>query len=154
MKDIKLVDVISPLYTLSIFGEQIADKIAFNTMRELQKFDSAEGEGDINLWDDICIQQQTEDFSIIWHIYEEQINGCVLNFVEQLKHHEKLAVFFLSDEGNELYDEMKEDDKGTHISQKYFDSIITDYIVKHHVYSNARSYVNDRIRYYTPNIVR
>lgn len=148
MDEVKLVDVISPICALSIFGERIAEKIAFNTMRELQKIDAVNGEGDINLWDDICIQQQTEDFSIIWPFYEEHVNGCVLYFVEQLKHHEKFAVFYLSDEGNELNDEVVEDNKGTRISQKYFDDIITDYIVNHHVYSNARSYVNDRIRYY------
>lgn len=135
------------------FADESAKKITRKTISALQNIKdtlSGDDSGLINVWDEICVQVQYKS-SFYWDAYDQMAHSFVLSFVEELKEHEKLALWFRTAQGWDwLYDhgdkDEDEDDGTSNIF--YSDSDIEDYIVNEYLYRKAESWSNDRIRAY------
>ena len=127
------------------FAQDILAYIVKRTIYGLQQITdtlSGDDSGLVNAWDEICVQKQYEE-SFYWDAYDEIAGGFVVAYVEELRDHEKLALWFQTDEGwNWLYDN-EENDKDPPVN----DDEVIEYIVKE-LYGKACNWSNIRIREY------
>ena len=127
------------------FADEIAERITRKTISDLQGIKeslSGDDSGLENCWDEICVQFQSEA-SICWDVYEEVIHVSVMAHLEDLKEHEKIALWFQTDEGWDwLYDNPDEKNE----SPPVFNEDIKQYIVQEYVYQEAGNWSNKRIR--------
>ena len=132
---------------LSKFADEIAERISNRSISELQKIkDTLSGDDSElkNTWDEICAQVQSAQ-SFFWDVYDETARSIVVAYVAKLKQHERLALWFQTDEGGDwLYDDEDEKDEHPPVS----DEDIVEYVIHEYVYREAGSWSNERIRAY------
>jgi hypothetical protein len=132
-------------HVLMAFSDDIADRISKKTIAALQKTtDTLSGEDSelINVWDEICSQVQFEN-STYWDAYQNTTTSIVLGYVGKLKKHEKMVVWFQTEEGmGWLCDDENVDKKDPPMS----DDDIAEYIVREYVFKVAGTWSNKRIR--------
>lgn len=132
------------------FAVEIAERISRKTISALQKIPdtlSGDDSGLINSWDEICVQVQGEQ-SFFWDLYDETTRSFVAAYVEELKAHEKLALWFQTDQGWDWpYDDEEEEERNEY-HPIIDDEDIVQYIVKEYVYNKAGRWANKRIRTY------
>lgn len=130
------------------FARDIAERISRKTISALQKItDTLSGEDSElnNAWDEICVQVQSEQ-SFFWDAYDETVQSFVSAYVEELKPHEKSALWFQTEQGWDwLYEPEEEREENPPVLMED----ITQYIVHEYVYVKAGSWTNERIRAYT-----
>lgn len=91
------------LDVLKKFSEDIADRIVRKTVSELKKNSdtlSGDDSGLKNAWEEICAQIQVES-SYFWEAYEGIAWSIISCHTAKLKHHELLAIWFQTDEGED-----------------------------------------------------
>ena len=129
------------------FAKEIAEHISRKTISALQKVTdvlSGDDSGLKNVWDEICVQVLYEQF-IVWETYDEIVRAFVLGYVEELQSHEKLVLWFQTEEGwNWLYDYGERSDEQPPV---FVDDIVK-YLVQEYVYDKAGKWTNERIRAY------
>lgn len=129
------------------FANEIAEGISRKTISALQKITgtlSGDDSGLINAWDEICVQVQHE-YSIYWDVYVQMVDTFVLCSVEELKEHEKSALWFQTEEGWDwLYEYGQEKEEFPPVSHRD----IAEYIVKEYILNKAENWSNGRIRAY------
>ena len=127
------------------FADEIAERISRKIISELQSIKETifgDGYGLKNCWDEICAQIQSGR-SISWDAYEGVIHLSAMAHIENLKEHERIALWFQTDEGWDwLYD--NSDEKSD--SPPVFNGDIKQYIVQEYVYQEAGNWSNKRIR--------
>lgn len=124
------------------FANQISERIVRTSIKQFQKWDirlSGDDSGLKNTWDEICVQIQ-EEYSFHWDDYEDAIETHLLDEVQNLKIHEKFALWLQTDQG--LYYDEKEDE-----TPEIYDEDIMHYL-KSEIFNKAGSWSNERIRKY------
>jgi len=166
-------DKLNKLYSkiLKENAENITNGIIKKVIREFQNMKgdaftlSGDDSGLENIWDEICVQVQAEEF-VTWNVYENQIELSIQSKVEELDFDEAFAVWLLTDkfddwsscdshtysEGQEytVYDFFK-------TASNYFDEdgypndFCIDDVKKylfHRIINEASDYTNKRIEKY------
>jgi len=145
---------------LKKFADDIADRIVRKTVAELRKVKDTLSGDDSPLkdaWEEICVQIQEEQ-SFFWEAYEGIAWSIISRHVAKLKHHELLAIWFQTDEGEdwrctpvtskELYEEMSEAERdGCHVEDEST-PLCTDEVERYiqlRLYDKAESYSNNGI---------
>ena len=73
------------------------------------------------------------------------MRSLVVAYVKELKDHDKMAIWFQTDQGWDwLYDDEEERDEYPPL----FDGDIVEYIVQEYLYNKASNWSNERIRSY------
>jgi hypothetical protein len=132
---------------LGKFAEEIAEGVARKTISQLQKIPntlSPEDSGLKNAWDEICVQIQSE-YSFFWDAYDETARSFVATLVEELRLHQKMALWLRTDAG---WDWLFEDEEDRSAGPSIFESDIVEYILSEYVYSKAGRWSNKRVREY------
>jgi hypothetical protein len=79
-------------------AKRVCERITRKVILKLQKL-PASGNGNLkNMWDDICLQSQTERY-ISWNLYDDAVKGFVWGFIEELERFEQVAVWLQTDAG-------------------------------------------------------
>ena len=129
------------------FAEEIAERILRKTIFALQKVtDTLSGDDSElkNAWDEVCVQVQHGQ-SFFWDEYDETVRLFVSAYIEELQSHEKLALWFQTEQGWDwLYDHDEQSDEPPPV----FVEDIVQYIAQEYVYSKAGGWTNARIRAY------
>ena len=135
-------------------AERLCERIARKVILKLQKMEAC-GVSDLkNLWNEICVQVQSEQ-SITWDLYDNMVKGFVFGFVEKLKNYEQVAIWLQTDAGIDwlwkLTDNaeienlsMPIDNKGEHAPIDIDD--VVDYVTCEYVYREAGRWSNREIR--------
>lgn len=132
---------------LEKFAEEIAEGIARKTVSELQRIRdtlSPEDSGLKNAWDEICVQIQSE-YSFFWDAYDETARSFVAAHVDELRPHQKTALWLRTDAGWDWLFEDEEDRSG---NPSICESDIVQYILSEYVYQKAGRWSNKRVREY------
>lgn len=140
-KAITETDVIR--YLATDIAEKISLKV-INETRKLKDILSGEDSGLENVWDEICVQAQGEH-SIFYDAYDDIIRSISLPHIKVLNKHEKLALWFQTNEGIHWLN-VSED--APNEEQDFGDEEFLDYIVNLNIYAIANDYTNKRIRNY------
>lgn len=130
---------------------QLADRqckrICHITIRSLQKLKdcmlSGDGTGLKNIWDEVCVQVQSEE-SYAWHAYLETIRVTIAYEVERLPRLEQEAIWLQTSQADD-WDAEQED---TPDSVPICLDDITDHILQGYVLAKAEDYRNGRIERY------
>lgn len=140
---------------LARFSDEIAERISKRVVASLKKAKETLSGDDSdlkNVWEELCAQVQL-DQSYFWDAYDEMVKSLVVPYVEKLKEHELLALWFQTDEGidwsspNRIisaddypdgYDEYEE-------PPATVDSVV-EYIVAENIYEKAGEYSNRNIQ--------
>ena len=132
---------------LRLFANEIAERITRKTISALQKIkDTLSGDDSEleNSWDEICVQVQYGQ-SFFWDSYDLTARSFVVAYIEELKEHEKLALWFQTDRGLDwLYDDEEERDKYPPVDE----DDIAQYVLQDFVYYKAGDWSNKRIQAY------
>jgi hypothetical protein len=132
---------------LRAFAKEIAERISRKTISALQKItDTLSGDDSElkNAWDEVCVQVQ-HDQSFFWDAYDNTVRSIVTAYIEELQSHEKLVLWFQTEQGWDwLYDHVEDSDEDLPV----FDEDIVKYIVQEYVYYKANDWTNERIRAY------
>jgi hypothetical protein len=134
------------------FAEEICQRLTRKIIDCLQKMKDAphsgDGSGLENIWDEICVQIQSEQ-SILWNLYDSTVRQMVEAEVEKLSPHEREAIWLQTPEADRWeFDEESE-------SKPYpvcYDDIV-GYLVNKHIYHAACNWNNQRIREYLDHAV-
>jgi len=130
------------------FADFLANKISNKVERKLKKLkegcmQSADDSGLINLWEEICVQMQFEEY-FCWDLYEKLIEDYIESQVDLLLPYEKTALWLQTEKGINWEIE----NEGKDGSFTYIVNDIVKYIAEKYIYSKAREYSNVRIRRY------
>lgn len=98
---------------------------------------SADDSGLENIWEEICVQVQSEH-SFYWNAYDEIVRSRITGYVNVLKGHEKLALWYLTD-GYCNWKPTSEDEK-----PPVYDGDIIGYIIRD-FYKEAGNFTSDAI---------
>lgn len=101
---------------------------------------SGEDSGLTNVWDEICVQLQSE-YSLYWSAYEQTIHAFVSAYVDELQLHELEAVWLITEQGEEWDCELEEERDPDPVLK---DDVVEDVVSA--VYGVATNWTNDRIR--------
>ena len=129
------------------FAEEIAERISRKTLSALQKVtDTLSGDDSElkNAWDEICVQVQDEQ-SFFWDAYDETVRSFVSGYVEELQSHEKLVLWFQTEEG---WDWLYDHGEGNNEHPPVFVDDILQYLAQEYIYKKADKWTNERIRAY------
>jgi hypothetical protein len=107
-----------------------------------------------NIWDEICVQNQTEQFTS-WEGYDNTVRSLVYGFIEKLEDHEQVAIWLQTDAGFDWLWQLTEnaekenvsmpiDNKEEHVPMDIDD--IVAYVTREYVYWQAGKWSNSRIR--------
>ena len=132
---------------IQAFAEEILQNITRRSISGLQKMTatlSADDSGLINTWDEICVQLQHQE-SYYWDTYDQTARAWISGHIEELKEHEKLAVWLQTEEG---LDWQYEDEQEREEPPPALDSDIEEYILHQYLYEAAANWSNKRIRKY------
>lgn len=128
------------------FAVDIKDRLVNRTIRGLRKITdtlSGDDSGLINAWDEICVQIQGQ-LSGYWDAYDETARSILADHVAELKDHEKLSLWFQTEDGWDwLFDDEEDRDKDPPVC----DEDIVVYIVGW-LYAKADEWSNKQIRAY------
>ncbi|ADE14216.1 hypothetical protein Nhal_1043 [Nitrosococcus halophilus Nc 4] len=97
-----------------ILAEEVCQRIARKTIRDLQRMASSDGllsgedSGLNNTWEEICVQLQDEE-SLYWNTYEFTIHELVSAYVTELPEYERDAVWLITQAGEERDCELEEE---------------------------------------------
>ncbi|MBN2280485.1 MAG: hypothetical protein JXQ65_07895 [Candidatus Marinimicrobia bacterium] len=94
-------------YISSKFAEELANKICIKVIRSIQKIETYSYESLENIWDDICVQVQFEEF-YSWNLYDDFVFDMISPCVEELKKYEKQCLWLETDGGIEWCDNDEE----------------------------------------------
>lgn len=129
------------------FTEEIAERITKRTILALQQVKntlSGDDSGLKNAWDEICVQVQYKKSSL-WSAYDETVQSFVFAYTEELKSHEKLALWLQTEQGwSWAYD----CDGQTDEYPSVFVEDIVEYITQQYIYRKAHDWSNNRIKSY------
>ncbi|MBU1194095.1 MAG: hypothetical protein KKE62_07355 [Proteobacteria bacterium] len=134
-------------FVLGKFADEIAGRITRKTISGLQNIKETLSGDDSelnNCWDEICVQVQHEH-SFFWDAYDETAQSYAMGYIEGLKEHEKLALWFQTEIG---WDWLYADDEEREEYPPMLDEDIAQYIVKEYLYRKADVWTNERIRAY------
>jgi hypothetical protein len=132
----------------------VCEHITRKVILKLQRMEPC-GFSDLkNVWNEICVQTQTEQF-ITWDLYDETVKGFVYGFIEKLKNDEQVAILLQTDAGFDWQGQQMEnagnedvsmltDDKEEHVPLCIDD--IVDYVTGEYVYMQAGTWSNSSIR--------
>lgn len=137
------------------FAESMGNIIASNTIKELQKLPAellGVDSGLKNVWEEICVQVQDID-TVFWKEYEYTIATIVLDHFNQLKDHEKTALWFQTQSGKDwLIDtEMEKVKNDNGLAPLIIVDDIIHYIVGSFILIKAEEWTNKRIDKYLNN---
>jgi hypothetical protein len=77
-------------------AKRVCKRITRKVILKLQKMKSV-GYSDLhNIWDEICVQKQTEEFTS-WEGYANAVRSLVYGFIEKLEDHEQVAIWLQTD---------------------------------------------------------
>lgn len=79
-------------------AKRLCEPIARKIILRLQKMEPCAVSDLKNLWNEICVQVQSEQF-ISWDLYDETVKGFVYGFIEKLKNYEQVAIWLQTDGG-------------------------------------------------------
>jgi len=126
-------------------AEREAAEIGRRVVRALRRMKAEMQSGDdsglADLWDEICVQMQTEQ-SVMWDHYEDVIRGLVLREVQALDKHLRMALWLQTREGQDW--DWDDEDLDQH-DVPYSPFEVADYITEAVVLSKAADYTNRRI---------
>lgn len=130
------------------------ERITRKVILKLQRMEPC-GFSDLNnVWNEICVQARTEQFTT-WDLYDETVKGFVYGFIEKLKNYEQVAIWLQTDAASDWQRELMDnpetadvstlpDDKEEHVPLCIDD--IVDYVTHEYVYREAGLWSNNRIR--------
>lgn len=132
-------------------SKSLSEKIARQTIRYMQSFDTALDMSYLkNLWDDVCYQRQTTE-SFLWSYYDDMILSFVLEQFKELSNYEVNAIWLQTDAIYDQLDDMQSD--GMTIASEYseinllcYTSDIARYVMSESIYRQADNWQNDRLR--------
>ena len=98
------------------WATQLGSKVVKSGVAALKRKDteqilSGEDSGLKNVWDEICVQVQSEE-SVFWGTYLETVEGILLGLVEALNRAERLALWAETDEGWDYVYDHRDDEDG------------------------------------------
>lgn len=117
---------------------------ALKKMKDGQRL-SGEDSGLKNVWDEICVQVQSEE-SVFWGAYLETAEGILLGLVEALNRAERLALWAETDEGWDYVYDHRDDEDGAEKAPVFNDEIVNK--LRDELLSVAAGYSNKRIEKY------
>lgn len=127
------------------FSNELCLTIKRKVIKGLQAMDYACLSGDDsvleNTWDEICVQVQYQE-SYAWSTYQLTINSYIEALVDELKPHEKEAIWYQSEEGIDWSCELPEERDDYPI----FEVDIVNFIASDYIYPEAGSWSNVRIK--------
>jgi hypothetical protein len=130
------------------FAGEISERILRKTISELEKVAdtlSSDDSGLINAWEEICVQIQHE-YSFFWDLYDQMMWTYITSYVEELKKHEKLALWFQTNEGCDWLDHI-EFEKIRDEYPPIYNHDIVQYVVQE-LHAKAANWSNRRIDAY------
>jgi hypothetical protein len=128
-------------------AEQVCQRVTRRAIRALQKLENGLQSGDdsglTNAWEEICVQVQGLE-SDLWDAFDLTVRQVVLVEVNQLKPHERAAVWLQTPAGENWDSEDEDSREGSPVAE---DDIV-EYLTNEFVYSAADDWSNRRIRKY------
>jgi hypothetical protein len=128
-------------------AEAAARRISGETIGALQQMTqtmSGDDSGLTNLWEEICVQVQDEH-SFFWDAYDDIARDLVEGFASKIPEYEKQALWLQTPPGEDWQFSEPEDRDPNPIID--LDEIV-EYVLTHHVYSQAADWSNARIEAY------
>lgn len=134
---------------VSALAAAVCQRVTCKVIRGLQRMDasmcggtmlSGEGTGLENVWDEICVQMQSEE-SCAWEAYDATINALVAGCVEDLSGFEREALWLQTRQGEDW--EFENDDERS--SYPVCNDDIETYL-RQSVLNAANDWSNSRIR--------
>lgn len=147
---------------LKRFSSEISRRICGRAMKDLRNMNAANPQTEsqlANFWEEICVQLQAEDW-YFWDEYDKTAHSVVAKYVQKLRRHETMAIWFQTEEGflwlttpvasDEHFQSLDEGERGVLRAESQRPEIstadIVRYIVEDHLYRIAAEYSNNRIR--------
>lgn len=132
------------------FSRPSIDNVVNKIVRKFQKLNiNLSGIEKANTWDEICIQMQSE-FSIYWSDYEDAIIGFIENELDKLSYHEKMAIWFQSETGQQCIEDelfnLKENESIDYLSEPGYNQFETTSFLTSIVLKKASNWSNQVIR--------
>ena len=124
---------------------EVCERVTRKTILTLQKMNyclAGDDSGLNSTWDELCVQIQGQEW-VTWDAYEDTVSDILKAEVEQLRGHEKDAVWLQTAEG-ESWSCEDEDRRGP--APVFIDDSV--YFLKAFLYSKAADWSNKRIRQY------
>jgi hypothetical protein len=138
--------ILSESAIVRALAKDVGERITRKVIRALQALTdklSGDDSGLETMWDEICAQVQTEE-SIFWNVYDETVQGIVLEHIRDLTDYERAAVWLQTNAGeNWTYEE-----EGDRLASPVNEGDIAEYIAHRHIYGEAAEYSNARIHAY------
>ncbi|MGR3174545.1 MAG: hypothetical protein ACUZ8N_08115 [Candidatus Scalindua sp.] len=142
-------------------SERISRKVELSLKGMKDGLQSSDDSGLENLWDEVCVQLQSEQ-SIFWDLYNDYVIDLIKPHIEKLEHYEKTVIWLQTDRGSEweiaVSGPYKENDglysfpipPEHEVSEKdsafcYNTDNIAEYIASEYVYEKAGTYRNKKI---------
>ena len=104
---------------------------------------SGDDSGMENVWEEICVQVQYDEFPM-WGAYVETAKALLVGDVEDLPAHEREALWLRSDQG----DEWDSEDENEREAYPVLNDDIVDYLWNEHLLPEAGRFSNERTRGY------
>ena len=134
-------------HIVAAWAKQLSDKLLEKSISCLEQMNysgmlSGDDSGLNNVWEEICVQIQTE-LSFFWGSYVEMMESLLSCYVEQLDRDARLALWAVTDEGwDYIYDHHAEDARVEDVPV-FVDEIVAKLMEE--LLSVAASYSNQRI---------
>ena len=101
-------------HLVAAWASQLSDKLVKDAIQSLEAMDSQEmlsGDSGLkNVWEEICVQVQDEQ-SFFWETYVETIESLLAGCVEMLDANARLALWTLTESGQDYLDDHQTDDE-------------------------------------------
>lgn len=101
-------------HLVAAWASQLSDKLIKDAIQSLEAMDSQEmlsGDSGLkNVWEEICVQVQDEQ-SFFWETYVETIESLLAGYVEMLDANARLALWTLTESGQDYIDDCQTDDE-------------------------------------------
>ena len=136
---------LSESFIIRALAEDVAQRITRRSIAALQKITEGLGSGDDSelktVWDEVCVQMQFEQ-SVMWEAYEQTCTVILAGDVEELKPHERDALWLQTQQAQDWDCEDEAE------SYPVFNDDIVQYLFHNCLLREAGRWSNPRIRAY------
>ena len=131
---------------VSQLAAQVAKRLTRKVITQLQRLKDVQSGDDSklqNVWDEICVQMQTEQ-SLSWDAYDDTARSLVAACLKTLPTHEQQALWLQTEEGSNWSLEDEEEREQFPVC----DENTVEYLLNDHIYPAAGRWSNARIQAY------
>jgi hypothetical protein len=138
--------ILSESAIVRALAEDVAQRITRKVIPTLQALTdklSGDDSGLETMWDEICVQVQSEE-SVFWNVYDETAQNIVRGYIRELADYERAAIWLLTNAGENWSCEDEEDRLACPVNE----DDIAEHVAHHHIYGEAAECSNARVHAY------